>query len=57
MNAAFLRFDRQDILVLHCIFDEAGKPRLSVKPRPWRREVSLQFIKIPVEYRPALLGG
>jgi hypothetical protein len=26
--------DRQDILVLHRIFAEAGKPRLSVKPRP-----------------------
>ena len=34
MNAVVLRFDRQDILVLHCIFAEAGKPRLSVKPRP-----------------------
>ncbi len=33
MNAAVLKFDRQDILVLHCIFAEAGKPRLSVKPR------------------------
>jgi len=26
-------FDRQDILVLPIIFAEAGKPRLSVKPR------------------------
>ncbi len=33
MNAAVLKFDRQDILVLHCIFAEAEKPRLSVKPR------------------------
>jgi hypothetical protein len=28
------KFDRQDILVLLSIFAEAGKPRLSVKPRP-----------------------
>jgi len=33
MNIAVLKFDRQDILVLHSIFAEAGKPRLSVKPR------------------------
>ena len=33
MNAAVFEFDRQDILVLHSIFGEAGKPRLSVKPR------------------------
>ncbi|OGP65946.1 MAG: hypothetical protein A2170_02775 [Deltaproteobacteria bacterium RBG_13_53_10] len=33
MNAAVFEFDRQDILVLHSIFAEAGKPRLSVKPR------------------------
>ena len=33
MNTAVLRFNRQDILVLHCIFPEAGKPRLSVKSR------------------------
>ena len=33
----FLKFDRQSRqggIVLHCIFAEAGKPRLSVKPRP-----------------------
>ena len=33
MNAAVFEFDRQDILVLPSIFAEAGKPRLSVKPR------------------------
>jgi hypothetical protein len=33
MNAAVLICDRQDILVLQSIFAEAGKPRLSVKPR------------------------
>ena len=33
MNATVFEFDRQDILVLHSIFAEAGKPRLSVKPR------------------------
>ena len=27
--------DRQDILVLHSIFAEAGKPRQHVKPRPY----------------------
>jgi hypothetical protein len=33
MNAAVLKSDRQDILVLPSIFTEAGKPWLSVKPR------------------------
>jgi hypothetical protein len=33
MNAAVLKSDRQDILVLPSIFAEAGKPWLSVKPR------------------------
>ena len=27
MNVVVLRFDRQDILVLHCIFAEAGLRR------------------------------
>jgi hypothetical protein len=36
MNAAVLRYDRQSRqggIVLQSIFAEAGKPRLSVKPR------------------------
>ena len=48
MNAVVLRFDRQDILVLHCIFAEAGKPRLSVKPRPVGGELHLQISKLDV---------
>ena len=43
MNAAVLKFDRQDILVLHCIFAEAGKPRLSVKPRLVGGELHLRI--------------
>jgi len=33
MNAAVLKSYREDILVLHSIFAEAGMPWLSVKPR------------------------
>ena len=33
INAAVFRHDRQDIPVLQSIFAEAGKPRLSMKPR------------------------
>ena len=39
MNAAVFEFARQDILVLPSIFAEAGKPRLSVKPRLVGREL------------------
>jgi len=49
MNAAVLKFDRQDILVLHCIFAEAGKPRLSVKPRLVDGELHLFFLKEALE--------
>jgi hypothetical protein len=46
MNAAFLRFGRQDILILHCIFDEAGKPRLSMNSRPVGGELHLKGIPV-----------
>jgi len=36
--------DKQNILVLHPIFAEAGKPRLSAKPR--RASLIQEFIKI-----------
>jgi hypothetical protein len=35
------KIDSQDIPVLNRIFAEAGKPRLSVKPRPLGRGASL----------------
>jgi len=37
-----IKTDRQDILVLYRIFAEAGKPRLSVKPRPLGGELHLK---------------
>jgi len=46
MNEANIKFDRRDILVLQCIFAEAGKPRLSVKPRPVGGELHLRFLQV-----------
>jgi hypothetical protein len=47
MNAAVLKSDRQDILVLPSIFAEAGKPWLFVKPRLVGGELHyLQFLRL-----------
>jgi hypothetical protein len=44
VSAAVLKFDNQDILVLHGIFAEAGKPRLPVKPPLVGGELHCDFL-------------